>query len=126
MGLDGIVKIGELPRSNSVVQNVLTAIIASLESSVPFTPDQNQFSSVNRLGFLAMELMQKYVKENVGIDDTTRWPVESKAFDFLSSTTSARSMAELSGVCNEVPLSVNRLLTNLSIRSLQCPLLPAA
>lgn len=126
MGLDGVVKIGELHSSNTAPQNVLTAMIASLESTVPFTPDQNQFSSVNRLGFLAMELMQKYVKENVGIDDTTRCPVESRAFDFLSSTTSARSVAELSGVSNEVPLSLNRRLTNLSIRSLQCPRLPAA
>ena len=65
-----------------------------------------------------MELIQKYEKENVGIDDITRWPIESKAFNFLSSTTLARSMAELSGVSNKVPLSVNRLLINLSIHSL--------
>ena len=71
---------------------------ANLELIEPFTPQLSQSSSVKGLGYLAMELMQKYVKENVGIDDTTRWPIDSKAFDFLSSTTSARSVVELSQV----------------------------
>lgn len=77
-------------------------VIANLESIVPFTHEAIQHSSVNRLGFLAMELMQKYVKENVGIDDTVRWPIDSKAFDFLSATTSARSVIELSQVSGDV------------------------
>ena len=71
---------------------------ANLEAIEAFAEGHSQVESVANLGFLAMELMQKYVKENVGIDDTSRWPVGSKAFDFLSFTTSARSIEELSQV----------------------------
>ena len=55
------------------------------------------------------------MKENVSIDNIARWPILSKAFNFLLSIILVRSMAELSGVSNEVPLLVNRLLINLSI-----------
>ena len=115
IGLDGVVKISKLPRSNTILQNILTTIIASLESTIPFTLDQNQFLSMNYLGFLVMELIQKYVKENVSIDNIARWPILSKVFNFLLSIILVRSMAELSGVSNKVPLLVNRLLINLSI-----------
>ncbi|RJE18044.1 hypothetical protein PHISCL_09618 [Aspergillus sclerotialis] len=44
-----------------------------------------------------MELMQKYVKEDgaVGVDNLERWPSDSMAVDFLSTTTSADSVNEL-------------------------------
>jgi hypothetical protein len=73
----------------------LIVVIASLELTVPYTPEQSQSLSLKGLGSLTMELMQKYVKENVGIDDPARWPIDSNAVDFLSSTTSARSVMEL-------------------------------
>lgn len=51
-----------------------------------------------------MELMQKYVKENIGIDDTERWPIDSKAGEFLLLTTSAGAVADLNQV-SEVSFS---------------------
>ncbi|KAF4765574.1 hypothetical protein HAV15_003281 [Penicillium sp. str.  len=108
MSLDGVVK------------------IASLEQTVPYTPEQSQSLSLKSLGSLTMELMQKYVKENVGIDDPARWPVDSNAVDFLSSTTSARSVKELTQVSSgNIPL-LNHTLTAFSIRSLQHLVPPAA
>ncbi|KAJ5642283.1 hypothetical protein N7490_006283 [Penicillium lividum] len=96
ISLDGVVKIGMTLSLQYDPMAKLTAKVANLELTVPFTPEHSQSPSVKRLGFLAMELMQKYAKENVGIDDTRRWPIDSKAFDFLLSTTSARSVSELS------------------------------
>ncbi|CDM29090.1 Protein kinase-like domain [Penicillium roqueforti FM164] len=69
--------------------------VVKIELTVPYTPEQSQSLSLKGLGSLTMELMQKYVKENVGIDDPARWPIDSNAVDFLSSTTSARSVMEL-------------------------------
>lgn len=104
----------------------LTVMIASLEQTVPYTPEQSQSLSLKSLGSLTMELMQKYVKENVGIDDPARWPVDSNAVDFLSSTTSARSVKELTQVSSgNIPL-LNHTLTAFSIRSLQHLVPPAA
>ena len=76
----------------------LIVVIAGLELTVPYTPEQSQSLSLKGLGSLTMELMQKYVKENVGIDDPARWAIDSNAVDFLSSTTSARSVMELTQV----------------------------
>jgi hypothetical protein len=49
------------------------------------------------VGYIAMELMQKYVKDDgaVGVEDLERWPSDSNAVDFLSRTTSASSVDEL-------------------------------
>ncbi|KAI9696007.1 MAG: hypothetical protein M1836_005838 [Candelina mexicana] len=49
------------------------------------------------VGRIAMELMQKYVKDDdaVGVEDLNRWPSSSKAVVFLSETTSAVSVNEL-------------------------------
>jgi hypothetical protein len=44
-----------------------------------------------------MELMQKYTKDDgmVGVDDLTRWPVESDAFGFLSAISTTKSITAL-------------------------------
>ena len=49
------------------------------------------------LGYIAMELMQKYVKDGgaIGVEDLDRWPSDSNAVTFLSLTTSAPSLDEL-------------------------------
>jgi len=61
---------------------------------------------VKALGFILMELMQKYVKDDgaIGVDDLLRWPSNSNAVGFLSETTSAASVAELMEVsCGASP-----------------------
>ncbi|KAH7317384.1 hypothetical protein BKA65DRAFT_600047 [Rhexocercosporidium sp. MPI-PUGE-AT-0058] len=46
---------------------------------------------IKALSSIAIELIQKYVKEDraIGIDDLHRWPLNSDAIGFLSATTSA-------------------------------------
>ena len=77
-------------------------LAAGLDLIVTYAPGQRQSLSLRGIGCLTMELMQKYSKENVGIDDTTRWPIDSNAVGFLSSTTSARSISDLSQVCRHL------------------------
>ncbi|KAH8760756.1 kinase-like domain-containing protein [Hyaloscypha finlandica] len=52
---------------------------------------------VRAVGYIAMELMQKYVKDDgaIGVENLDRWPSDSNAVDFLSRTTSASSVDEL-------------------------------
>jgi hypothetical protein len=52
---------------------------------------------IRALSIIAMELMQKYVKDDgaIGVDNPHRWPLDSDAVGFLSSTTSAISAKEL-------------------------------
>jgi hypothetical protein len=49
------------------------------------------------LGFIIMELMQKYTKDDgaIGVDDLRRWPSKSDAIGFLLETTSTASASEL-------------------------------
>ena len=49
------------------------------------------------LGYIAMELMQKYVKDDsaIGVEDLDCWPSNSNAVGFLSITTSTPSLDEL-------------------------------
>jgi len=49
------------------------------------------------LGCIAMELMQKYVKDDsaIRVEDLDRWPSNSNVVGFLSMTTSAPSLDEL-------------------------------
>jgi len=51
-----------------------------------------------------MQLMQGYSKEDraIGIEDLDRWPSDSKAFNFLSTTVTAASLAELIEVCQSI------------------------
>ena len=63
--------------------------------------DHRDLRAVDRI---AMELMQKYVKDDdaVGVEDLNRWPSTSKAVVFLSETTSAVSVNELIQVGRQV------------------------
>lgn len=63
-------------------------------------PGQAQSVHIKKLGSIAMEIMQKYVKDDgiVGIDDVERWPIDSDSFEFLvalSTTTSIESLKEV-------------------------------
>jgi hypothetical protein len=55
---------------------------------------------IRALGYITMELMQKYPQEDgrIGLENLDRWPSNSKAVDFLSMTTSVTSVKELSKV----------------------------
>jgi hypothetical protein len=59
---------------------------------------------IRALGYIVMELMQGYAKEDgaIGIDDLIRWPADSKAVKFLSTTVSATSLDELIQVCRHL------------------------
>ncbi|KAJ5465947.1 hypothetical protein N7530_009734 [Penicillium desertorum] len=79
LGLDGAIK------------------IANLESCERRSPSQTQSKHIKSLAGIAMELMQKYIKDNgmVGVDDLGRWPVDSAAFGFLLAISTATSMEAL-------------------------------
>ena len=57
------------------------------------------------LGYIAMELMQKYANDEgaIGLEDFDRWPSDSDAVDFLAMTTSATSVNELVQVSSAYP-----------------------
>jgi hypothetical protein len=61
------------------------------------------------LGYIAMELMQKYVKDDgaIGVEDLDRWPSDSNVVGFLSMTTSASSLDELLKVSINCYFSAN-------------------
>jgi hypothetical protein len=52
---------------------------------------------VRAVGYITMELMQKYAKEDgaIGIENLNRWAMDSDAVKFLSMTTSTGSIEEL-------------------------------
>jgi hypothetical protein len=55
---------------------------------------------VQALGYITMELMQKYLHEGgrIGIEDLDRWPSNSAAVNFVSMAVSATSAKKLSTV----------------------------
>ncbi|KAJ6114206.1 hypothetical protein N7512_007651 [Penicillium capsulatum] len=79
LGLDGVIK------------------IASLEMCVECPPGQAQKVYIKKLASITMEVMQKYVKDDgmVGVDDVERWPVDSDAFEFLSTLSTTESIESL-------------------------------
>lgn len=56
---------------------------------------------IEALSKIVMELMQGYFKEDeaIGVEDLDRWPSDSNAVNFLSTTVTAASLAELMEVC---------------------------
>lgn len=52
---------------------------------------------IKALGYITMELMQKYTNDNgaIGLEDFDRWPSDGNAVDFLAMTTSATSVDQL-------------------------------
>ena len=61
------------------------------------TADRSKPCDVRAVGYITMELMQKYAKEDgaIGIENLNRWSMDSQAVKFLSMTTSAGSIEEL-------------------------------
>jgi hypothetical protein len=70
-------------------------------------------SNVRAVGFITMELMQKYANDDgsVGVEDLTRWPANSKPVRFLSMTTSAVLVEELRQVRQQTVGMESLLLT---------------
>jgi hypothetical protein len=62
-----------------------------------FRAQNNDKVDVRAVGRIAMELMQKYAKDDgaVGVEDLSRWPSDSDAVGFLSETTSASCVTQL-------------------------------
>ncbi len=62
-------------------------------------------TDVRAVGYIAMELMQKYAKDDgaIGIENLNRWPANSTPVRFLSMTTSAESVGELQQVKTSQP-----------------------
>ncbi|PVH67625.1 hypothetical protein DL98DRAFT_600297 [Cadophora sp. DSE1049] len=67
------------------------------ETCRDITSSQPHLADVKAIGYIAMELMQKYYKEDgaIGLEDFSRYPSDSDAVDFLAATTSATSAGEL-------------------------------
>jgi hypothetical protein len=61
-------------------------------------PDQDK--TLEALEIITMELMEKHTKVegSAGIDDPKHWPLDSDAFGFLLTTSSAESVDELKSV----------------------------
>ncbi|KAK7985501.1 hypothetical protein PG996_005258 [Apiospora saccharicola] len=96
LNLDGDVKIGKLWVRCSD-DHVLTTI--ANPQYCQNISSRGTSRDLQIIGNITMRLMQKYAKENdaVGVDEPQRWPPHSNAISFLSLTTSASSMVELSG-----------------------------
>ena len=75
------------------------------------------------LKVITMELMQKYDKEDnkTGVDNTKRWPCDSYAIGFLSSTASEISIQRLREVSFIKHIS-HLILTGSSSHCLQIPI----
>ncbi|KAB8069051.1 hypothetical protein BDV29DRAFT_59736 [Aspergillus leporis] len=71
--------------------------IAGLESCIESPQSKSQTLSIKAIATMTMDLMQTYEKDNgvVGVDDLDLWPVDSDAFSFLSTTSSAGSIEAL-------------------------------
>lgn len=63
--------------------------------------DSPESRYIRALSIIVMELMQGYAKEDgaIGVDNLHRWPVDSNAVKFLSTTVTATSLNELIKVC---------------------------
>lgn len=93
---DGEIKIG--PFKCPVDSSNADCATANLECCQ--LADKSHPSDVRAVGYITMELMQKYAKEDgaIGIDNLNRWPADSEAVKFLSMTTSAASIEQLQKV----------------------------
>jgi hypothetical protein len=76
------------PKTKSELKEMRNDSLISASSNLP---------DVRAVGYIAMELMQKYVKDDgaVGVEDLECWPSDSNAVNFLLRTTSASSVDEL-------------------------------
>ena len=94
---DGDIKLGERDAACGR-PGWLTGKTAGQESC--HTADRSCSSDVSALGYITVELMQKYENDSgiIGVEDMNRWPADSEAVNFLSMTTSAGSVDELKKV----------------------------
>lgn len=62
--------------------------------------DATSTADVKAVGYITMELLQKYVKEDgaIGIDNINRWAPDSEPLEFLSMTTLPTSIDTLKKV----------------------------
>lgn len=83
--------------NHSVCEFFIDIKAANQEHCRKVDTSHNDQRDLRAVGRIAMELMQKYVKDDdaVGVEDLNRWPSTSKAVIFLSETTSAVSVNEL-------------------------------
>ena len=71
---------------------------------------------VSAVGFIAMELMQKYRNDDrvIGIEEEDRWPANSRAVAFLSKTVSTIRLEDLAKVRASLPIKRHLFLTLLA------------
>lgn len=75
----------------------LTSRLANQEHCIEVGPSKDGGRDVRAVGHIAMELMQKFSRDDgtIGVEDLNRWPSSSHAVGFLSETTSAHCVTEL-------------------------------
>ncbi|KAH9204407.1 kinase-like domain-containing protein, partial [Leptodontidium sp. 2 PMI_412] len=88
---------GSLNCSNILLSPQGVIKITYQETCRDITSTQPRLADVRAIGYIAMELMQKYHKDDgaIGLEDFSRYPSDSDAVDFLAATTSATSAEEL-------------------------------
>jgi hypothetical protein len=90
---EGDIKIGT--PETGLVDLSLTWNTASQECCREFgSSNVASLQDVRALGYIVMELMQKYIKDDgaVGVENLDRWLSDSNAVGFLSMTTSTTSV----------------------------------
>ncbi|KIW36748.1 uncharacterized protein PV06_11044 [Exophiala oligosperma] len=97
--LNGLVYLATkgLEHGSLTTSTTLINVAADQELCRPCRQGSPGSRDIRALGFITMELMQKYAKVDgtVGVDDLGRWPSDSLAARFLSETTSATSAERL-------------------------------
>ncbi|CZT07743.1 uncharacterized protein RCO7_11235 [Rhynchosporium graminicola] len=88
---------GSLNCSNILLSPRGVIKITHQETCRDITSSQPRLTDVKAIGYIAMELMQKYQNDDgaIGLEDFSRYPSDCDAVDFLAATTSATSAEEL-------------------------------
>ncbi|KAE8311025.1 hypothetical protein BDV41DRAFT_579024 [Aspergillus transmontanensis] len=83
--------------SNILLGSVGVVKIAALELCEQRVSGQSQMPFIKALAIIMMRLMQKYEKDDglIGINDVKRWPLDSCAVDFLTTTSSVQPVEAL-------------------------------
>ena len=98
MDTNGNIKIGIVdPTEKTSVCVGSDKDVGRLEKCVSQTKKKSELTDMSCVGNIMMELLQKYVKDDgkVGIENLDRWPSDSVAVTFLSSTITASSLKTL-------------------------------
>jgi hypothetical protein len=88
---------GSLSCSNILLSTDGDIKITDQECCREIATGQPRLRDVRALGYIIMELMQKYTNNDgaIGLEDFSRYPSDSDAVDFLATTTSVTSVAKL-------------------------------